>query len=342
MRNIIIPWFLLLGALVACSPAATPALSPTALAATATVPAPIAKPARLRIEIPTPPDIGDIPRLIAYDTMKAKGYSVESLSLADTTSTILAVEKGDLDFANIANSSAWTAIQKGAPLVTLLDDTSNTYILAANKDVRQCADLNGKRVAVPSLSGSQAIMLSRYIETHCPGTKPNYLVISGKSNRPAGLLAGELDAALMDQADMPSLLSQRPGDFQAFLVFGQEFPELTTLSQFTRRDLATQYPEAVKDWLRALLDARRRIQDPQVLAGEFVKRLGIDPVVAQATAAAYLEHKYWDVNGRYTPQIIQQNIDFYITAGSLKEGLKANDVADLSFLNAVLDDIGRK
>lgn len=342
MKRVIPLCFLVLGALTACNPATTPALLTTTVVPTATVSAPIAKPAKLRIEIPTPPDIGDIPRLMAYDSMLAQGYSIETLSLADTTSTILAVEKGDLDFANISNTSAWIAVQKGIPLVTLIDDSSNPSILAANKEIKQCADLNGKRVAVPSLAGSQAAMLYRYIETHCAGTKPNYLVISGKDNRIAGLLAGELDASLQDQADLARLVGSSPGDLRAFLVLGQEFPELTTLSVFTRREMTEKYPATVKDWLRALLNARRQIQDPKVLSDEFVKRLGMDPAIAQTAAATYLERKYWDVNGRYTPEIIQQNIDFYTTAGSLKEGLKANSVADLSFLNAVLDEIGRK
>jgi ABC-type nitrate/sulfonate/bicarbonate transport system substrate-binding protein len=279
---------------------------------------------------------------MAYDSMQAQGYSLESLSLADTTTTILAMEKGELDFASVTNTSAWIAVQKGAQLVTVIDDTSNPSILAANKEIAQCGDLNGKRLGIPSLVGTQAEMLYRYIETHCAGTKPNYLVISGKANRIAALLAGDLDASLQDQADLASLVTKNPGDLRAFLVFGQEFPGLTTISLFTRREMIEKYPETVKDWLRALLNARRQIQDPKVLSDELVKRLGMDPAAAQTTAATYLAHKFWDVNGRYTPEIIQQNLDFCTTAGILKEGLKANSVADLSFLNSVLVEIGRE
>ena len=185
-------------------------------------------------------------------------------------------------------------------------------------------------------------MLNRYIETRCPGTRPSLLVVAGEGTRLAGLLAGELDAAVMDLENLERVDGTRRGEISTLVVFAEEFPGLTTSSLFARRELTQKYPATVKDWLRALLDARRRIQDPRVLAEEFVARLGMAPAVAQKTAATYLARKFWDVNGRYTSQVVQKNIDFAVAAGSVKPGMKASDVADLTLLTAVLDEIGRK
>jgi ABC-type nitrate/sulfonate/bicarbonate transport system substrate-binding protein len=185
-------------------------------------------------------------------------------------------------------------------------------------------------------------MLNRYIERHCPATNPALLVVAGENNRLAGLLAGELDAAIIDQDDLDDLAPARRADVSALVVFAEEFPGVTLDSFFARRELAEKYPATVKDWLRDLLEARRRIQDPKLLAEQFVARLGMTPDAAQKTAVACLERNFWDVNGRYTPAIVQRNIDFMSTATTQGPGLKASDVADLTFLNAVLDDIGRK
>lgn len=276
--------------------------------------------------------------------MRTQGYTVETLAFADTDLTVLALQQGDLDFANVSDVTGWVAIEKGAAIVAVIDDTVNPTVLVARNrnDLKQCADLQGKRVAVPNLAGGKTFMLNRYIQTRCPGTKPALLVVAGEGARLAGLLAGALDAAVVDVAVLQGLDRTRPGEFSSPVVFAEEFPGVTALSHFARRELTEKYPATVKDWLRALLDARRRVQDPQVLANEFVTRLGMAPAVAQTVAATYLSRNFWDVNGRFTPEIVQQNVDFAIAAASLKPGMKASDVADLTFLNAVLDEIGRK
>jgi hypothetical protein len=66
------------------------------------------------------------------------------------------------------------------------------------------------------------------------------------------------------------------------------------------------------------------------------------PDIAHKTALTYLAHHVWDLNGRFTPEIVQRNIDFMASAAGQPLGVKAADVADLTLLHAVLDDIGRK
>lgn len=317
-------------------PTAAP-LAPTAPPTTLTT-----RPKSLRMEIPVPPDISDIPRLMAVESLQAQGYTIEPLSLNDTTVTVQAMEHGDLDVASISSSPGWSAIQKGASIITIMDDSALSSLVAAKKGIEQCADLDGKRVGVASLKGSNAAMLTSYISRHCPAAKPDYLVIPGKGGRLVALLAGDLDAAVVDLSDFITVKPDRQGDVHALSVFSEEFPSLTSLSFFARRGLAEQYPETVKDFIRAVLAARRRIQDPQVLSAELVKRMGLDPDTARTTAKNYLDRKMWDVNGGYTLDSVQQNIDFLVKAGGLGPGLKAKDAADLSYLNAVLDEIGRK
>lgn len=48
------------------------------------------------------------------------------------------------------------------------------------------------------------------------------------------------------------------------------------------------------------------------------------------------------MNGGYTMESVQANIDFLVETAVLSPGLKPDDVADLSYLNAVLDEIGRQ
>jgi ABC-type nitrate/sulfonate/bicarbonate transport system substrate-binding protein len=140
---------------------------------------------------------------------------------------------------------------------------------------------------------------------------------------------------------MLEIEAEGDGRFHALVYFNEAFPGITANSQFARREMADKYPDMVKDLIRAVLNARRRLQEPQVLAEEIEKRFELEPVLARASADIYLEHELWDVNGRYTYELVQRNIEFLESTGTLEPGLKAEDIADLSFLNEVLDEIGR-
>ena len=50
----------------------------------------------------------------------------------------------------------------------------------------------------------------------------------------------------------------------------------------------------------------------------------------------------WDLNGGLTAGNIQDTIDFLVAIEKLPEGLGVEDVADLSYLEAVLEEMGRQ
>ena len=321
--------------LIACG------LTPTATSIAVATIGP-ARPSVLRIESPDDADISDIPREMMIEALQAQGYAIETVSLADTDLTTLALETGDLDIANLSNEPAWLVVTKGTPIVTIMDETANTRQLVSINEIQTCADLDGRSVGVANLTGSASAMLYKYIEKSCPEAKPNYLVVRGSSSRMAALLSGDLDVAMLDIYDKIELEDQAPGKFHSLAVFSEEFPGLTTTSIVMRRELLEKYPGTVKDIVRELLLARRKVQDPAVLRDEIVKRFDMDPTMAEAVAKLYLGSKVWDVNGGYTPEIVQANIDFLVEAGSLEQGLTAADVSDLSFLDSVLDEIGKQ
>lgn len=300
------------------------------------------RPEVLRIELADQPEITEIPRMLAVESLRAMGYTVETKAFNDNAVSAQSLAQGDLDVGNLSVSVAWSAIEKGAKIVTILDDTADTRVLIAKRDIQKCADLNGKGVAVTSLTSTQTFMVYRYLEKNCPGTKIEPLVIPGSSARLAGLLTGQLDAASINLENLLKLQAQPNSGLHELVAFAVEFPTLRGASQVVRRDLLEKYPETAKDIIRANLLARRKIQEPDVLSDLFVKYLQMEPAEAQATAQVFLEHKVWDVNGGFTPENLQTSLDFFVAAGAIQPGLKTSDVADLSYLNAVLDEIGRK
>jgi hypothetical protein len=79
-----------------------------------------------------------------------------------------------------------------------------------------------------------------------------------------------------------------------------------------------------------------------VLYEQAVSRLKITPEEAKQIGDAYLQAGLWDPNGGLTAENVQYTLDFFKNAKGVPASLKVDDVADLSYLNAVLDEMGRK
>ena len=66
------------------------------------------------------------------------------------------------------------------------------------------------------------------------------------------------------------------------------------------------------------------------------------PTARTIVTIAHLRMAIWDPNGGLTATAVQDTIDFLTNIAALPPGLKAGDVSDLSYLNAVLDEIRRQ
>ncbi|KPL21722.1 MAG: hypothetical protein AMJ93_08920 [Anaerolineae bacterium SM23_84] len=296
----------------------------------------------MRLDVPADADVADVPWLMAVDSLKEQGYTIEVMSFADSAIGAAAMAQGDLDIGCFSNQVAWAATGKGAPILTVMDRSANPQMIISTKDMQTCADLDGRSVAVSSVSAVSAAMLEAYVKTNCPDARPQMVIVSGGSNRTAALLSGAVDAAMQDIDDMIKIQREQPGEFHPLVVFALEFPGLQVQSFMARSGFAEQHPEMLKDAIRALFAARRNLQDPQALREAIIKHAGLEPDKAQETADAYLARQFWDLSGSFSLESVQATLDFLQEYGSLPPGLKAEDVADLSYYEAVLDEIGRQ
>jgi hypothetical protein len=94
--------------------------------------------------------------------------------------------------------------------------------------------------------------------------------------------------------------------------------------------------------LRAQLEAHRTIRaNPAILCAEAERRLSLDPVTVRAISDSHLAADIWDPDGGLTPANVQSTIDFLAESGVVPAGFRVGDVADLSYLDAVLRKMGR-
>jgi NitT/TauT family transport system substrate-binding protein len=325
--------------LSACTP---PVQGPTPATSTAVPPSSVlAKTGKLHVSSPSSPGPENIPFWMALDTLREQGYEVETTQYARFDLQTAALVDGELDLSIAGHPNALAAVAKGAPIRAIAGRVANQYVIAAKAAIGSCADLQGKNVAYPATASVGGAMCDAYIERTCPGTQPQIIVISSSSNRLAALLAGEVDAAVLRAWDMPELERQAPGKLHVLSYFAEEFPLVDVDEYYVHTDFAAKHPGIVKDFVLALVQANRLVQDPRIL-GEEIARYLPDDATALEDADAFLVHKAWDVNGGLTIESIQATLTLLTDAGMLPSELRPEQVVDLSYLNAVLDEIGRR
>lgn len=287
-------------------------------------------------------DVRDVPLLMAFDELATEGYVVEKRYLSDSALMTDMLARGDADIAMINNQTAWAAIAKGADIRTVGQFTGPTTVVAARDPVRSCGDLNGRPVGVATTSGLNPMLLKLYMDRRCPGTEPQWLVLRDSSSRVAAIEAGRIDAAVMPGEELLKLQAQSRAPLHTVMSFADEFPNVRVDGLQVRRRFALEHPDAVKAFLRAQIRAHRQvIANPQILFTQSVARLALDEAIARTIADSHLQMRLWDPDGGPTAESIQSTLDLVIRSHGLPPGVTMAQVADLSFVNAVLDEIGR-
>ncbi len=339
MQTRILFTFLVLFILIsACAAPATPPVVAT--------PAPTDAPrktGRIRYLDNANQDVRDVPMHMALDALGAQGYTVERLNFANAPLIVEALARGEGEIASANIQTMWTVIAKGAPARTIAQRFRSTLLVASNQEIKDCRQADGKRIGLPNAPGKNPTLFDLYIKKYCPDITPQLVILPETQARLAALLAGQVDAALMQGDEFLQIEKQAPAKFRVLMPLYQEFPQVQGNGLHVQRAWAEKNPEIVRDFLRALVAANRQVlAQPELLYAEAVKRIALEPATAQSSGEAALQLKVWDANLGLTAASAQATLDFLTNAGSLPKTLKLDDVADLSYLNAVLEEVGRK
>lgn len=331
--------YLLAGTILVCGCA--PLTPPTAPPAAQTALPP--KTGTIRVGFPSNADLGDVPLLMAHELLQAQGYTIEAKNFAGADLQVSALMQGDLDIANGSMRTMWIAQSRKPAARTIMEQVKNNWLLVAKREFKTCADLQGQRIAFTNTASLNYALFSAHIQEHCPDLKFEQLFISSSGNRAAALLAGELEATPLSLSDWIQVQQKEPNRFHVLVNYAEELPGLKTTGVHANRAFAEQQPEAVRDYIRALLTVHRTIRsDPTALEKAIVKFLDLDAGTAQSLARAYLTLDMWDRNGGLEREDVQSSLDFFTRTGSLPEGLTVDGVANLSYLDEVLQEMGRK
>ena len=300
------------------------------------------RPLRIRVVDNVNVDIRDVPLLIAFDQLTAQGYQIERTSVAGNQLLADVLARGEAEIGIINNQTAWTAVASGADIRTVAEFTAYTGLIAARSDVRSCGDLRATTVALPGTAGFAPLLYELLVRKRCPDTRPETIVIAESTSRAAALLSGRVGATMMPGEELLKLQAQSPRDFHAFAAAAVDYPGVRVDGIQVRRAWAEEHRAAVEDLIAAQLTAHRLVRArPEMLYNEASRRLSLDLATATTVGRSHLAMDLWDVNGGLTRENIESTVAFLVESGGLPSRLAVEEVADLSYLDAVLGRIGR-
>jgi NitT/TauT family transport system substrate-binding protein len=306
-------------------------------------PSPMPRTLKLRVAFTSVAEFGDVPLLMAHDLLANEGYEVAPTFYAQGELAVEALTRGDAEIGAGSTRTFWAAVANNAHIRTIMEQVANEWQIVAMPGINTCADLHGRRFGIHSEGSVGEAMTRAYLQEKCPGTERQILVIPGSDNRAAALLAGQIDATALDLASAVQVNIKAPGRFRTLTSFAQDLPGLKTTCIYVNTDFAAAHPDAVRDYVRAVLTVHRQInKDHDLLTAAVRTKLEAKVEDALQIATAYFAINGWNVNGGLNEEAVRYSLDFFVKSGSLPPKLRAQDVADLSYLNPVLDELGRR
>ena len=300
-------------------------------------PAPTDRPL-IRVSYSAQPDMDDVPSFLAHAALEAEGYTVEETSFALSELGVEALVRGNVEFATGSVRSFWAAAGRGAPIRTVMEHVTNGHRLVADSRITTCQGLDGRRVALQSEAAAGTALFRAYLDQECPNVHPQTLLVPQSQNRAAALLSGNLDAAVLELSLFLWLDQQAPGRFHIVDDFAARFPLIKVTGVQVSTDFARKHPDVVRDYVRARVSANRAVlADPSLLVAEATRTMG-ESAAWPAIVKAYLGMTAWAPTGGLTEPDVERSLEFFKRSNGLKPDLTVADVADLSFLDAVLAD----
>lgn len=222
--------------------------------------------------------------------------------------------------------------QKGYSSSALIVTTDNY-----NKGVTSLEALKGKRVGITQKGSTFHYMIGRMLETKGMSLDDVQLIPLGKlSAVMAALESKQIDAAILNEPNISKV--QRAGYGKMVVQVGDLIPYQTSAVFYSpefvkKEDVAVRFMKAYNKAVNYYYDAAiakkdaKKLDEVVTIVSKYVKA----PVEDIKLGLPYI-----DRDGKLLSSDIATQIEWYASHGMLKGSLKAEDVANTSFLKKAL------
>ncbi len=288
----LIPFIILMLLLAACAPAPTPAASQA--------PTPAPTPVKVRLPVGYVPNVQFAPLYIAID----KGYFRQAgldvtIDYNMETDIVSLVGANQLQFGMVSGEQVLLGRAQGMPIVYVMSWYQNYPIgvtLKASEHVTRPAELKGKRIGIPALSGASYIGLRALLAAGGLTEKDITLDTIGYTQVEA-LAAGREDGVVTYFTNEPVQLKAQGVDVNTLRV--ADYTHLVSNGLLTNETTLKQHPELVRGMVKALL---RGIADTVA-----------DPQQAFQISTKYVEGLSTSANAGVQRQVLDATLELWKT-----------------------------
>jgi NitT/TauT family transport system substrate-binding protein len=285
---------------------------------------------------------GISPNTLVYRFTKEKGfYREEGLDVLPIQAGMLpgiqGLVGGSFHFSQILGQGAG-AILRGLPLkIVMVFDTRPLNWLFSAKNIKTLQELKGgKQIAVSSFGAALDQMTRELLAKH--GIDPQRDVvlraIEPTPNRLAALLAGAVDAAVLNQLDR--LIAKKNG-FNELLFYGDDLEFVTAGVVVAERTL-TQRPDLVQRFLRGTLRGFLWLKSNEKEAvPKFATAMKISEGEAGEVYKASL--KIMSVDGTIPRSLQEKMIAFQRRSLKIEREVVPEQVYDFAMVRALNDEL---
>lgn len=270
----------------------------------------------------------DSPLIAALESLEEDGWTVEFIEFDSPDVQTQALMGGDIDIASMGPATVMAADERGAELVMVGNNNMLDYLIVGAADVATCADLDGRTVAYHSEGSTSTAHLREYLRDTCPDATPEFLVISGSSNRITALVEGQIDGTIVRVEDW---ISAEVEDDVAHVIdnLAETQSELLTQTIVIDGSKTDDVGPATAALMQAFDTQLAAVnEDPATFAEVAAPILSSSADELAPVIAALVENGTFPQNHELSRDSVQETLAFYEQAGTISGDLTVEQVAN--------------
>jgi ABC-type nitrate/sulfonate/bicarbonate transport system substrate-binding protein len=272
-----------------------------------------------------------------------EGLDAQVTVTRGTSPSMQALVAESIDAALAANDGPIGLVEKGVDIVMIAGASKTTHMILGGKGIKTYEDLRGKTIGSSTLTSGTAFLLRKVLKTKGLEYPRDYTLLSVGGSGPSfmALSAGKIDASILA---VPISFKAIDSGLNLIGKVSDVFPNYLLSSFSVRRGWAAEHRDEVVQFLKALLKARKWIEDNPNDAAEFLAQdLNLNLKMARRGLDYYLENRAWAPDLGIDLEGLKPVIETYAEQSQMKGPVPGPEkFVDLSFLKEALKQLGWK
>ena len=275
--------------------------------------------------------------------LKREGLNSEVTAMRGTAPSMQALVSDSIHVALAANDGPIGLVEKGLSVAMIAGGSKTTHMIMGGKGFKTYEDLRGATIGSSTLTSGTAFLLRRVLKTRGLEYPRDYKLVNVGGSGPAfsALSTGNIAAAILS---VPISFRAQEMGFNLIGRVSDVFPNYLLSSFSVRPEWAAAHRSEVVRFLKAVLQARKWLEDNRKAGAEFLaKELDMKPKLALKGLDYYLTHRAWEPDLNIDMDGLRTVVEIYAEQANLPASTPSpQKYVDLSYLHQAWKELGWK